>query len=86
MNKIRELIYSIDISLSVQEGILEGLRLAFWTGISALVTYLLDKAVTFPNPELWTLVLTVVLRSLEKVKYTQNKFESRGRNTNGLTF
>lgn len=70
---IRTWIYKLPVSAAVQEALLEGLRLAFVTAISALVTYLLSRVQEFPYPEVWTFVLAFVLREVDKWKHEAEK-------------
>ena len=81
---IRSVIYSLPISPALQEMFLEGLRLVLFTAYSTLLTFLLEKVNTFPNPEIWTMVFTLLLRMADKWKYVQTA-ETRVKRTGDNT-
>lgn len=82
---VRDWIYKLPISAAVQETILEGLRLAVVTALSALFTYLLSRINEFPYPEFWGFVFGFGLRALDKWKYTETKETlKRGQYNGGL--
>lgn len=66
MDIVRKAVYAIAIPKPFQEAILEGLRLAVFAFVSCIVTYLLTLVKSYPNPEVWTMVLTLVLRMVDK--------------------
>jgi len=73
MKFIRTAIYRIPVSPALQETILEALRLAVIAFVSTFVTILINYVKTLPNPEIWIMILTLILRSLDKYKYIGNK-------------
>jgi hypothetical protein len=73
MEVIRKAVYSIAIPEAMQEAILEGLRLAVFALVSTLVAYLLTMVKSYPNPEVWTMVLTLVLRMVDKWAHEKGK-------------
>ena len=78
---VRKLIYSIPVPTAVQEMILEGLRLAWFGALSALLTFLIGKVSELPNPEMWTVVFTFIARMVDKWKYESDK-ETKTTKTN----
>jgi len=73
MVSIRNMVYALPLPDAVHEMILEGLRLAVFAALSALLTFALGKVQTLPNPEMWVMMLTFLVRLLDKWKYEANK-------------
>lgn len=80
---VRNWIYKLPVPPAVQEAILEALRLATLAFVSTIVTVLIDKVQSFPNAELWTFLLTMVLRVLDKYKHEENKETFKAKDFNG---
>lgn len=82
---IRKIVYRIPVSPSVQEGILEALRLAVMAFISTLLTELIEYFQSVPNQEFLIMFLTIVLRYFDKWKYESNKIRDvEGSKNTGL--
>ena len=81
MTFVRKIVYAIPVPVAVQEMLLEGLRLAWFGALSALLTFLISKVSELPNPEMWTVVFTFIARMVDKWKYESNKeMKVRGEN------
>jgi hypothetical protein len=82
MSKIRDMVYALPIPAAVHEMILEGLRLALFAALSALLTFAIGKVSILPNPEMWMMVFTFLGRMLDKWKYESAKeLKIKGANT-----
>jgi hypothetical protein len=70
---VRKAVYSLPIPSAVQEMILEGLRLAWFGALSALLTFLISRVQELPNPEMWAVLFTFVARLIDKWKHETDK-------------
>lgn len=72
LNFIRTIVYKLPLDKATQELILEALRWAVFAAISAFVSALLD-AVAKVEPTSTTMILTIVLRGVDKWLYAHQK-------------
>lgn len=81
MTFVRKAVYALPVPVGVQEMILEGLRLAWFGALSALLTYIIGRVQELPNPEMWAVVFTFIARMIDKWKYeTTKETKARGEN------
>lgn len=70
---IRNWIYKLPVNKALQEVVLEALRFAVFGFISTFLTVVIARFQTIPNQELVILVLTSLLRAIDKYKYIANQ-------------
>jgi len=85
MRFVRTIVYKVPVSAALQEAILEALRLGAVAAASTIITFLISYVKTLPNPEAWIIILSVILRTLDKYKYIDNQEKKvKGENNLGL--
>jgi len=85
MRFVRTIVYKVPVSAALQEAILEALRLGAVAAASTIITFFISYVKTLPNPEAWIIILSVILRTLDKYKYIDNQEKKvKGENNLGL--